>query len=347
MATAADMEAEAETERMAVRLVSVVVPMRNERRHIAAFVASLAAQDFTGTVEVLVADGDSTDGSVALLEERARATGVDLRVLPNPARSTSRGLNQCIAHATGDLIVRMDCHSTYPPDYLRRCAEAASETGAWNVGGVVEPRGRTAMERAVAAAMDCAFGGIGWTRHSGTAERVEVDTVTFGAFRPDAFRQAGTFDEDLVRNQDDELNLRLRLAGGRIVLDPGIRVSYVPRGSLRGVFSQYHGYGFWKVPVMLKHRRILSARSLAPLALVVSAGTLTALAPLSSRARGLLGAEVTVYATTALGFAVTATLRRGELDLLPRTLAVFPAFHLGYGLGMLQGCLHAAAKRIR
>jgi succinoglycan biosynthesis protein ExoA len=331
----------------AVRRLSVVVPMRNERDHVEGLVASLSAQDFDGAVEVLVADGNSTDGSVELLEERARAAGVDLRVMPNPGGSVSRGLNQCIAGATGDLIVRMDCHSTYPPDYLRRCADAARETGAWNVGGIVEPRGRTAMERAVAAAMDCAFGGIGWTRQAGAEGPVDVDTVTFGAFRPDAFRRAGTFDEDLVRNQDDELNLRLRRAGGRIVLDPRIRVAYVPRGSLRGVFSQYHGYGFWKVPVMLKHRRVLSARSLAPLALVLSGGALAAAAPLSRRARALLCAELATYATMAVGFATMATTRRGEPRLLLRAAVVFPAFHLGYGVGMVRGCVHAVARRVR
>jgi hypothetical protein len=122
-------------------------------------------------------------------------------------------------------------------------------------------------------------------------------------------------------------------------------VGYVPRGSLRGVFIQYHGYGFWKVPVMLKHRRVLSARSLAPLALVVSAGALVAAAPLSRRARALLGAEAAAYATMAVGSAAMATTRRGERRLLLRTATVFPAFHLGYGVGMARGALNALRAR--
>jgi succinoglycan biosynthesis protein ExoA len=322
--------------------VSVIVPLRDEREHVPGLVASLAAQDFGGDLEVLVADDRSRDGSAALAEELAAGAGVRLRVVTHDAGSTSAALNRCIACASGDLIVRMDCHSTYPPDYLRRCVQAADETGAWNVGGVVEPRGRTPTERAVAAAMDSPFGGIGWTRHAGGGGRVDVDTVTFGAFRPEAFRTAGVFDEALVRAQDEELNLRLRLAGGRVVLDPAIRVRYTPRGSLRAVVRQYHGYGRWKVPVMLKHRRALSARSFAPLAMVVGGGALAALAPSRPAARMLLAAGAGLYGTLAVAAAAAVTARRGEPRLLARTALVFPAFHVGYGLGMLEGGVRAA-----
>src|SRR5690349_1861069 len=131
-----------------VASVSVIVPVREEREHIPGLVASLAGQDFPGELEVLVADGRSRDGSAALVARCARDAGLPLRVVETAAASTSEGLNACIAQASGELIVRMDCHSSYPADYLRRCAEAAAETGAWNVGGVVEARGRTAMERA-------------------------------------------------------------------------------------------------------------------------------------------------------------------------------------------------------
>jgi glycosyltransferase involved in cell wall biosynthesis len=322
--------------------VSVIVPLRDEREHVPALVSSLAAQDFAGELEVLVGDDRSSDDSAALAAELAAEAGVPLRVVTREAGSTSAALNRCIAEATGELIVRMDCHSTYPPDYLRRCVQAADETGAWNVGGVVEARGRTPMERAVAAAMDSPFGGIGWTRQARNGHRVDVDTVTFGAFRPEAFRTAGVFDEALVRAQDEELNLRLRLAGGRIVLDPAIRVRYTPRGSLLAVARQYHGYGRWKVAVMLKHRRVLTARSLAPLAFVLGGTGLGALAPARRGARALLAGGAGLYGTLAVTFAAVATVRRGEPRLVARTALVFPAFHVGYGVGMLEGWVRAA-----
>jgi glycosyltransferase involved in cell wall biosynthesis len=318
--------------------------MWNEARHIEDVVADLAQQDYEGEIELLVADGGSTDGSVERLRAAAERHGIPARIVDNPARWVSHALNLCIRAARGDLIVRVDCHSRYPRDYLRRCVTAAEETGADNVGGVFVARGRTPTERAVACAMDSPFGGIHWTRHA-SPDRVEVDTVPYGAFRPEAFHRAGLFDESLVRNQDDEFNLRLRLAGGRIVLDPSIRIFYTPRGSLARVWRQYYQYGLWKIPVMRKHGRVLSARSLAPAAFVCSLVALAALAPWFGPAAWLLAGQVGAYSAGALGFGVAALRRRGEpWRLLPRVLAVFPTFHLAYGVGMLAGIARAAAS---
>jgi succinoglycan biosynthesis protein ExoA len=322
-----------------IRRISVIAPMWNEARHIEQLVTDLAAQDFVGDVELLVADGRSTDGSVELLRAAAEKHGVDVKVLDNPARWVSAGLNACIREASGDLIVRVDCHSGYPPDYLRQCALVAEETGADNVGGIFVPKGETGVERAVATAMDSPFGGIHWTRH-GDVGRHEVDTVPYGAFRPRAFELAGLFDESLVRNQDDEFNLRLRRAGGRIVLDPSIRIFYTPRGSFRRLFRQYYEYGLWKPAVMRKHGSVVSLRSLAPIAFVVSLAVLTVLAPFSRLDLLLLEVEVAVYVLGALVFGVLAVrAKRERWRILPRVLAAFVTFHVAYGLGMTVGWL--------
>jgi succinoglycan biosynthesis protein ExoA len=326
--------------------ISVIAPMLNEAAHVENLVADLAAQDFRGSVEVLVADGGSTDGSAALLAAAARQAGLDLAVVENPARRVAPGLNACIRRGRGALFVRMDCHTRYPPDYLRRCFTAVAETGAWNVGGLLRTRGRTWTERAVACAMDSMFGGIDWTRHGSATERVDVDTVPFGAFPAQVFERIGLFDETLVRNQDDEFNLRIRRAGGRVVLDPALSTSYVPRGSLRGVFSQYHQYGLWKIPVLRKHRRI-GARSLVPAAFVLSLAGLAAGGARVPALRRLLAVEGGAYAVLAVVFAVREVRRREEeAGLTPLVAAVFPVFHLGYGSGMLRGCLeHFRGRR--
>jgi succinoglycan biosynthesis protein ExoA len=326
-----------------INRISVIAPMLNEAAYVEQLASDLAGQDFAGDVEVIVADGGSTDGSVPLLLAAAERLGLTLRVVDNPAGWVSHGLNRCIGEASGDLIVRADCHSRYPPEYLRRCAEASEATGADNVGGLVVATGRTPTERAVACAMDSAFGGIGWTRHESAGGPVEVDTVTFGAFRPEAFRRAGLFDESLRRNQDDEFNLRLRRHGGRIVLDPSIRLYYTPRGSLRAVFRQYFDYGRWKVPVMRKHRRMLGIRSLAPAAFVLSLLALAAATAFWRPAAWALVLEVAIYAAFALGFGLASLRRRREpVHLLPRVLAAFLAFHIGYGLGMVRGLVSTA-----
>jgi succinoglycan biosynthesis protein ExoA len=331
-----------------IRRVSVIAPMRDEAENVEAFVANLAGQDFDGELEVLVADGNSVDGSVERLRAAADRAGLPLKVVDNAAGWVSPGLNACIRLARGDLIVRLDCHSSYPPDYLSSCARASEQTGAWNVGGRLEAVGQTPMERAIACAMDSPFGGIGWTRVAREPAPVETDTVTFGAFRPEAFARAGLFDETLVRNQDDEFNLRLRNAGGRIVLDPAITVRYRPRGTLGAVWRQYYEYGFWKVPVMLKHRRVLSARSMAPVVLVLTGTSLAAAGLRSATARRLLGVQAGLYGAAAVGFALDG-LRRSDkpLSLLPRVAGTFPTFHLAYGLGMTVGGLRAVARAAR
>ena len=327
------------------RRISVVAPMLDEAAHVEGLVADLAAQDFDGDVEVFVADGGSRDGSPELLRRAAARAGLDVTVLDNPRRIVATGLNECIRRSTGDLIVRVDCHSRYPADYLSRCVRAADETGAWNVGGIYEAVGRTPNEAAVACALDSAFGGINWTRDAASGERVEVDTVYLGAFRPVAFERAGLYSEELVRNQDDELNLRIRRAGGRIVLDPSIRARYTPRSTFRSLARQYFQYGFWKTVVMAEHKQVLSARSLAPPAFVGSLAALAVASPFVPAARPLLAAETGVYAAAAVGFAAAALRRRGEpLARLPHVAAVFPTLHLSYGLGMAAGLLRLSSR---
>jgi hypothetical protein len=194
--------------------------------------------------------------------------------------------------------------------------------------------------------MYSAFGGALWSPHRGGTKRVEVDTVYAGAFRPDVFGRVGLYDESLVRNQDDELSLRIRRGGGRIVLDPTIRASYSPRGSYAAVLRQYYEYGLWKIPVMLKHGQVVSARSLAPPALVTSLAVLLAGSTRSGAARRLLAAEVAVYAIAAASSAHLAVRGRAEEPrLTPRVALVFPAFHLGYGVGFCRAALRAARGR--
>ena len=345
--------ASASTERVsgphaaAVNRISIIVPMLNEADHVEQFVEAVAAQDFTGEVELLVADGGSTDSSVELLRAAAERNGVQLTLLENLAGWVSQALNACVRRASGDLIVRLDCHSRYPSDYLRRCAEVAeAEPDAAAVGGIVVPEGRTPMERAVACAMDGPFGGIGWMRHTDRPVRRDSDVITYGAFRPETFLEVGYFDESLRRNQDDEFTNRIRLNGGRVVLDSAIKVIYTPRGSFRGVARQYYEYGRWKVAVMRKHRRVVSSRSLAPPIFVGSLEVLSAAAALSPVARLLLAVEVAAYGLAAGAFGARSVRRRNEpWRMLPLVVGVFPTFHVAYGVGLIDGLIRAPRSR--
>jgi succinoglycan biosynthesis protein ExoA len=327
-----------------IHRLSVIAPMLNEAAHIEGFVDDLASQDYSGPVEVFIADGGSTDGSVELLRAAAERAGLDVTVIPNPVGWVSHGLNASIPLATGDLLVRLDCHSRYPPDYLRLCAEVAEQSDALVVGGIMIPTGRTPTERAVSCAMDSAFGGVGWMRETNDAVQRESDVVTYGAFRPEAFERVGLFDESLLRDQDDEFTLRVRRAGGKVLLDTRIKVSYTPRGSFRGVFRQYFQYGYWKVRVMRKHRQVLSGRSLVPPAFVLSLLVLVPAAIFLPFARVILGLELAAYLFGAIVFGFRSIRQRGEpLWLLPRVMLAYPAFHLAYGIGLLWGFLRAGS----
>jgi len=321
--------------------------MVNEAHNIERLVSDLAAQDFLGEVEILVADGGSTDGSVDLLRASADRTGLAITILENPARLVAHGLNICIARATGDLIVRLDCKSHYPPDYLRRSAIASEETGAWTIGGLLLTEGRTPTERAVGCAMASPFGGLGWTRRTGR-RRVEVDTVYLGAFRPEVFRRAGLFDPEMGDNHDEELNIRVRQAGGRVVSDPTVRAYYTPPDSFQRVYARYFSYGFYKVRVMAKHRRIVTTRSLAPVAFLATSALLMPAALRFPRARRMLAAELGLYAAAASVFgAASIAKRRERWTLLPCVIAIFPTFHIGYALGMIQGLRRAISESTR
>ena len=328
-----------------IECVSIIVPMLDEETRVDGLVADIAAQKFAGELELLVADGGSRDRSVERLRAAASRHSLALTLIENRDRLIPHGLNACIRRARGDLIVRMDCRAHYPHDYLRRCIAAAEETGAWNVGGLTVPVGRSRMGRAAACATDSPFGGIGWTRHA-AGGRDEVDTVYGGAFRRHAFEQVGLFDGSLPRNEDEDFNFRLRRAGGRVILDTQIKIFYSPRDSAAELFSQYAGYGRGKVDLMMKHRQPMSLRSLLPLTFVSSLAALTLISIRSRRARPLLTAEVSVYSVCAFGFGLRAIARRKEpLRLLPTVAAVFPVLHLGYGVGMLRGLAAVAADR--
>jgi succinoglycan biosynthesis protein ExoA len=320
--------------------VSIIVPLRDEEERVEELVRTIAIQDVDGDVEVLVADGASRDRTVQRLQAAARRSGLPLTVVDNPQRLIPHGLNACLRRARGDFVVRMDARGAFGRDYVRRCVAAASETRAWSAGGVIAPVGRTRRERAVACAMDSPFGGIGWTRLAAGGTPAEADTVYCGTFRRTVFDAIGAFDESLPWNEDEDLNLRIRRAGGRVVVDPSIRVPYAARGSLRALFAQHYRIGRGKVDVMRKHRRLLSARSAAPATLLGSAAGLAAAAAGSRRARALLGCELAAYGGLAAVFSASSLARRGEeWTLAPRVACAFVAMHAGYGLGMLRGVL--------
>lgn len=311
------------------------MPCRNERKYIESCLRDLLAQEpLPGGFEVLIVDGISDDGTRAILS-RFTAQNQVFRVIDNPKRIASVGLNAAIREAKGQIIIRMDVHSEYASDYLRSCVETLRATGADNVGGPQRTKADGYIQEAVAAASHSPFS-VGGARFHDVDYEGHVDTVLYGCWGKESFDRFGYFDEELVRNQDDEHNFRIVRNGGKIWQSPKIRSWYHPRCSLSGLFRQYLQYGYWKVRVIQKHRMAASVRHLVPGAFLASLCALGAAGSVWQPAWWMLGLLLLVYVFASFAASVHCALKNKGV-LLPVLPVVFATYHLGYGIGFLCG----------
>jgi glycosyltransferase involved in cell wall biosynthesis len=316
-------------------LVTVILPVRNEGPFIERSLGAVLAQDWNpALLEVIVADGMSTDDTRPIVRRCAEgAPQIALSIVDNPAGIVPTAMNAGIAAARGEVIVRVDGHTIVDRDYVRRCVEALRRSGAENAGGRMTAVGETPFARAVAAATSSPFG-VGGARFHYSDREEWVDTVYMGAWPRKVLVDLGGFDPEMVRDQDDELNYRLRARGGRIFLSPDIRSRYFNRPTLRSLARQYFQYGFWKVRVLQKHPRQMRPRQFAPPALVAGLGLLGA-ASFWRPARLALAAFAGTYAVANLAASAGAARKSGaRAALLP---AAFGTLHFSYGLGFLFG----------
>lgn len=320
-------------------IVSVIVPCRNEARYIDAFLKSVFAQQLPEhcRLQVVVADGMSDDGTREQLAAWRRS---ELVVIDNPRRITSAALNLAIERADGDVVVRMDVHTTYAPNYIAECVQALEQTGATCVGGPWKPSGEGGLQGAIARAFESRLGSGG-----AASRRIDysgpVDTVYLGAWRREDLLRLGGFDEELVRNQDDELNLRIWRSGGKVWQSAAIRSSYAPRASLVALFKQFFQYGYWKMPVILKHRLPASPRHVLPFAFIMLLALLAVLAPFSLLAALAFAAVASLYVLAVL---VSAAALRARESIVNIALAI-ACMHFGYGLGFARGLLDFVVRR--
>ncbi|HVA95545.1 MAG TPA: glycosyltransferase family 2 protein [Candidatus Dormibacteraeota bacterium] len=338
--------------------VSIVVPCRNEIRHIRDFLESVLRQDVAGmNVEVLIADGGSTDRTRQVLdrfERWSKQNRVALRVIDNPGKIVSTGLNAAIRAASGEFIIRMDVHTRYAPDYVQNCIKILRETDADNVGGPALTRAEGYMAQAIAHAYHAWFASGGAKFHNARYEG-PVDTVPYGCWKKSTLERVGLFDEKLVRSQDAELNLRIASSGGKIWQSPKITSWYSPRKSLRALFCQHFQYGYWKVSVIRKHRKPASLRSLAPGICLLAALLLLVFAAAANLGgfawwRHLFLSSLAILAGSYFAASFFASIQAANEyggEFLPVFPIVFATYHLSYGLGFLLAVSCRPATRDR
>jgi cellulose synthase/poly-beta-1,6-N-acetylglucosamine synthase-like glycosyltransferase len=315
--------------------VTFVVPARRAAALLAGCVTLLRAQ-LRDDDEIVIAAGDDDTAAAAQVLAGSEPR---LRVVANPAGTTPAALNAAVAVARHPVIVRVDAQSRIPVGYRDRVVELLATTGAVNVGGRQVAEATTGRAATIAAAMNSRLGHGGAAYRSGSAGG-PVDTVYLGAFRADALRGIGAFDERFTTNQDAELNERLRRAGGTVWLDPGLVVGYLPRTTLRALARQFRGYGRGRAMTARRHPGSLARRQLAAPTLVV--GLLGALTLLPWTVVPLVVAVGGYGALLLLGSLLEGPAVRKRL---PGVVLALVVMHLAWGYGFLTAPRPSPAHR--
>jgi cellulose synthase/poly-beta-1,6-N-acetylglucosamine synthase-like glycosyltransferase len=323
--------------------VSVIMPVRDEQRHLAEAVGHVLAQEYPAEVEVVLAVGPSRDATEEIAR-RLAAADPRVTVVANPSGLIPAANNAAIKASRYPIVARVDGHALIPPGYLRQAVAALQETGADNVGGIMAAEGVTPFEQAVAWAMTSPAGVGSASFHTG-GRAGPADSVYLGVYRRAALERVGGYDEGYLRAEDWEMNHRIRQAGGLIWFQPGLRVTYRPRATLAALARQYFHYGRWRRVVARQHTGTINMRYLAPpvTLLAIAAGLAAGLDGLADRFTDhlptlgwlILGFLVpALYLAGILAVTATAarTLARPALARLPAALITM---HLSWGLGFL------------
>ena len=308
--------------------MSVIVAAAQASQSLPTCLGAILEQDYAGDVEVVVAAADD--------ESRDSASAFNVLVVDNPKGTTPAGLNSAIRASRGDIIVRVDSNSIVPPDYITAVVGLLATTSAQVVGGMQVPVGRTFWEKAIAKAMQSPVGAGGARYRTGAGTAGPVDTVYLGSFERSTIEEFGGFDETFLRNQDYELNFRVRAAGGIVWLDPALQVSYRPRPSLAALASQYFQYGQWKRFFAARYPNSLRPRQVAPVLLVLGMAASTIVGAFWSPAFLI----PLLYAVLLLIAGAVAVPSSGAASLgVPPALLTI---HLAWGTGFLFGHTNGA-----
>lgn len=324
--------------------VSVVMPIYNEEKYIKQCVDSLLRQDYPiEKMEWIFVDGCSKDNTVSILMDYQKRYPSLIKIYNNPNKIVPSAMNIGIAASQGKYIVRLDAHADYATDYISKCIYWLEKTDAENVGGVAETKSIGFMGNAIAKMLSSKFG-VGNSQFRTNGESGYVDTVPFGAFKREVFSNYGGYDERLVRNQDNEMNFRIRKNGGKVYLSDDIHLSYYCRDSVKGISDMAKKNGMWNVITMKLCPGSMGLRHFIPLLFVLSLLTLAVLSFAHSIFAILLGAELSLYLLLDVYFSIRQATSIKEFLMLA---VLFPIFHLSYGAGSMLGISKLFSKEFR
>jgi cellulose synthase/poly-beta-1,6-N-acetylglucosamine synthase-like glycosyltransferase len=317
-----------------LKTVSIVIPCLNEKNYILRCLQSIVAQSYPeNLITTYVCDGMSNDGTRELIMDFAKAHQ-QFTLLDNIKKNTPFALNLGIKASAAEIIIILGAHSELDIRFVEKSvASFEIDPAIMCTGGVLENVYENETSQMIGAAMSSSFG-VG-NAHFRTGNKSGfVDTVAFGAYKREIFDKVGLFDEELIRNQDDEFNFRVTNAGYKIYLNHEIKCRYFVRASFTKLYRQYYQYGYWKVFVNKKHKTITTVRQLIPMFFVLYLMLFVAsiftykFIFLAMSAFGLL------YVLLAFLFAARSVSSFGAIFGIAFTFFIL---HFGYGLGYLKG----------
>jgi len=324
--------------------VSILLPIRNEQTYIADCLRSIFKQDYPhDLLEILIADGNSSDETYSIVKSLLSETNIPITTLSNSQGIVPTGLNILNLIAKGDIIIRVDGHCIIAPDYVSNCVLHLQEDGVDGVGGPMRTIGEDFISKVIALAMSSKFGVGDSAFRTETGQTKLADTVPFPAYTRGIIEKVGMYDEELIRNQDDEYNYRIREAGGKILLADDVRSTYYSRGSFAKLWKQYYQYGYWKIRVLQKHPRQMSLRQFVPPVFVLSIILSMLMTPIFSWGWIPLVIILGLYLIVNLGVSISIAAKRGWKYLVSLP-AAFSIIHTSYGLGFLVGLLKFANR---
>ncbi|MEL1134494.1 glycosyltransferase family 2 protein [Desulfitobacterium sp. THU1] len=323
--------------------VSIIIPTYNEERFIKTCLDSIYGQSFpVNKMEILVIDGKSSDQTIQVVKQEIEAGRSNLRLLENPQRIQASALNLGIRASTGKYIVRMDAHTTYDCDYVKKCVEIARDTGADNVGGIAIATGKTRIGKVISLALSCSFGVGNAVFRLGGIDG-EVKTVPFGTFPRETFEKFGLFNESLARCEDKEFNYRIRKGGGRIFMSKDLKAFYNNRETIRGLAKQCHDNGLWNMFTLVLSPGSLSIRHFVPFVFVsslIGIGTAVLVGLLTASwlqtLAWVLVIELWLYFILNIIFSMRLA-QQETYHQLPLLMLIFFVMHTSYGLGSIVG----------
>lgn len=318
--------------------LSIIIPTYNEEAYIEECLKSLEVQTYDlNLFEVIIVDGGSTDNTLKKIIRFKEKSKLNILIKENKNKTAPYAMNIGIKAAKGEIIIRIDGHAYVEKEFLEKCVDTLKRNSdVCCVGGRIETISKNDIGEVISLAMSSPFG-VGDAKFRYSNEETYVDTLAFGAYKKNIFDEIGLFDEEFVRNQDDELNYRVIKSGNKILLNPDIKSYYYSRNSLKKLYNQYFQYGYWKIKVIKKHKNISSLRQLIPAIFILSITSFFLLSFLNNLFTYILMFELILYGIFSLIFSVKKLKFMKKKSYLLKMPIIFCILHVSYGVGYIFG----------